>query len=57
MSNYEDEPYVEFERADGSILRAYKSKTDPFASRITIDDKVLDMTEVLQEAMDSGNFE
>ena len=51
MDEYETEPTVIFQRADGSSIRLYKSKTDPFRFLPIEDDKtVTDWTERFLDA-------
>lgn len=53
---YEENPHVEINRADGSVMRFYRSLEDPNAFKMVLDGVDFNITDHLQEMMDKGNL-
>jgi hypothetical protein len=53
-SDYEKKPQLEMKRADGSILRVYKHKTETGRHRVTIDNKPYNPVKRFEDQIEKG---
>lgn len=52
--DHESTPQMQITRSDGSVLKAYKHKTEPHRYRITINDEPYNPTKIFADAITKG---